>query len=162
MNSKNISMIAAVDQEFGLGYKGELLYRIKEDMKFFREITMGKVVIMGNKTYETMPDGGLPNRYNVIVAMPGEKVALPNKGQVCSLETALSISDEKEVVVMGGASIYKQCINYADTIYLTEIEGKKKADAVFPSFNAKEYKMEVLKEGEENGVKYSINKYTRN
>ena len=143
-----ISIIAAVAKNGAIGNKGELLYHLPDDMKFFKEKTKGHTVIMGRKTFESLPDGPLKNRNNIIISH--SDIEIPGAIVLNSLDAALwhtgyfnkglreSESDE-EIFIIGGASIYKQAIEagIVDCLYITEIDViPAEADAFFPEIPA--------------------------
>lgn len=133
-----MNMIAAVDKNWAIGYQGRLLVRIPLDQQFFREMTTGKVVVMGRKTLATFPNGlPLANRTNVILST---NKAFSVKGAVCvgSVEEALAYLKQyrsEDIYVIGGESIYRQFLPYCDTIHLTRIDYEYDADAYFPKLD---------------------------
>ena len=158
---KNITMIAAVGKNLELGKDNDLIWHFREDMKFFKEQTVGKPVIMGMKTLKSLPKI-LPNRQNVVLTR--QKVNLDERILVFhSMEEILKyIEDYKdEVMIIGGASIYKQFLEYSEKLVLTEIDSESKADVYFPYFNKNEWNREVISEHEENNIKYKHLVYTR-
>jgi len=141
-----ISLIAAIAKDRGIGYKNKLLVHLPPDLKHFKAITSGHTVIMGQTTYESM-GGALPNRTNVILTND-----LNFKAPACvilySLEEALEYiekSDQDEIFFIGGASIYRQSIKYADKLYLTVIDKEFEADTFFPDYSD----FQVVSESEE-------------
>lgn len=157
----NISMIAAIGKNNELGKDNELIWHFKEDMKFFKEQTLGKPVIIGMKTLESLPKI-LPNRQNIVLTR--RNVELDERILVFhSMEEILKYIEEykEEVMIIGGASIYKQFLEYAKKLILTEIDDTKPADVYFPSFNKDDYIREVLSEHEENNIKYKHLIYTK-
>jgi dihydrofolate reductase len=135
-----ITIIAAIQsKDNGLGYKNDLLYQLPEDMKYFRDTTSGHVVIMGRKTWESIPEKfrPLPNRENIIITKQTGYVAHGAK-VVSSLEEAIHVeqdnSSDKEIFIIGGSEIYKQSLPLADKLYLTLIDGDKPADVFFPEY----------------------------
>ena len=123
-----LSLIAAVAKNRAIGYHNKLLFAIKEDMEHFKRLTMGHVIIMGRHTFESLPNGALPHRKNIVIS----KSQMVFKGctRVSSFEEALSMCQkEVEVFVIGGEQVYKEAISQADKLYLTEI------DAFFPAYD---------------------------
>lgn len=154
-----ISLIASVSQDYGLGKDGHLLWQIPEDMRFFRQTTLGHPVIMGRKTYESIGHP-LPQRQNIILS----RGDVNGDVEVCHsrAEVEKFLQDyEGEVFIIGGASLYEMFLDAATHIYLTEVAATKPADAFFPRFNQELYDRKVLQSGEHAGVKYEIIKYTR-
>lgn len=148
-----ISIIAAVGKNMELGKKNSLIWHLPDDLKFFKETTMGKTVIMGRKTFESLPKA-LPGRKNIVISS-NKDLKLEGAAVATSLEDGLNLSDTDEIFVIGGESIYKAFLNMADKIYLTEIDAADDcADVFFPEFNKELYSAEILKENENNGIKF--------
>lgn len=148
-----ISIIAAVGKNMELGKKNSLIWHLPDDLKFFKETTMGKTVIMGRKTFESLPKA-LPGRKNIVISS-NKNLKLEGAAVATSLEDGLNLSDTDEIFVIGGESIYKAFLNMADKIYLTEIDAADDcADVFFPEFNKELYSAEILKENENNGIKF--------
>ncbi len=132
-----ISMIAAIGKNRELGRGNELLFKIPEDMKFFKEKTRGHVVIMGRKTYESI-GRPLPDRVNIVISRNTDYEVPDRVIKVKSIEEAIDVAKEHEkteAFVIGGAQIYALAMPYADKLYLTLV-GKevKDADAFFPDY----------------------------
>lgn len=161
---KNLSLIAAIGQNRELGYKKDLLWHIKEDLMFYKEMTMGKNIIMGRVTLESMPKSTLIGRYPIVLTRSSiqddDKIKYFN--DINKLLDGISNSNE-EYMVVGGASIYKTFIEYVDTMYLTTIYDKKEvvADCYFPEFNCDDWVIIQLFEGKENDATYKVRKYIR-
>lgn len=156
----SVSMIAAVGRNNELGKDNELIWRFHADMVFFRETTTGCVVIMGRKTFESLPKV-LPKRKNIIITK-NKDYTVDGAFVVSGIEDALSEADSEKAFVIGGSSIYEQFLPYADEMYLTEIDAEcDTADAYFPDFDKSEWNRTVLAENEENGVKFSHVLYTK-
>lgn len=149
MNTPRISMIVAVDETRAIGKDNRLLWNIPEDLKRFKELTTGHTVIMGENTYHSigMP---LPNRTNIVVTL-NQSLVLPGCFVVYSIDEAFQVAQEKEneeVFVIGGASIYRQCLPLVERLYLTLVEGKHEADTFFPDYS--EFQKVVSEEKGEN------------
>ena len=134
-----MNMIVAVDENWAIGSKGDLLVRIPADHKMFRRETLGKVVVLGRKTMDTFP-GGMPlsGRTNIVLTRnPDYQV----KGAVVvhSVEELLDelkkYADE-DIYVIGGESVYRQLLPYCDTVHVTKIDRAYDADAYFPNLDA--------------------------
>lgn len=154
-------IIAAVGQKGEMGKDGDLVFQIKEDMRFFKETTWGHKVLMGRKTFWSLP-GVLKGRENYVLTsrpkeLPGGVIP------VTDLEALIEkYRDSEEVVfVIGGASVYSALLPYAKTIYLTEIEASVPADTFFPKFDQTGYHKSIIKKGEEHGLKYTFVKYIK-
>ncbi len=150
MNTPRISMIVAVDEERAIGKDNRLLWNIPEDLKRFKELTTGHTVIMGENTYHSI-GRPLPNRTNIVVTL-NQSLVLPGCFVVYSIDEAFQMAKEKEkeeVFVIGGASIYRQCLPLVERLYLTLVEGKHEADTFFPDYA--EFQKVVSEEKGENG-----------
>ncbi len=130
-----INIIAAVAQNRAIGKDNRLLYWLPNDLKRFKSLTTGHTIIMGRKTYESLPKGALPNRRNIVLSRTTE--SLPGCDCYPSLDEALAhCSDNEQLFIIGGASIYEQTLPMADRLYLTEIEDTpEEADAFFPPYD---------------------------
>lgn len=128
-----LSIIAAVDQRMGIGFENKLLFWLPNDLKRFKALTTGNTIIMGRKTFESLPKGALPNRRNVVLSS-NSTVICPGAEVFPSLEAALqSCREDEEVYIIGGASVYQQALPLADELCLTEIDSTApEADAFFP------------------------------
>lgn len=151
---KNISMIAAVGKNLELGKDNDLIWKFKEDMNFFKERTMGKPIVMGYNTLISLPKL-LPGRLHIVLTSKninfGEQVLV-----VHSIDELLElVSKYPEVMVIGGASIYKQMLDYSDKMYLTEIDDScVDADTFFPEFDKLIWEGSIISENEENDIRY--------
>lgn len=132
MNTQ-IIIIAAIDRNRALGYKNQLLFHLSADLKRFKELTTGHTIIMGRHTFESLPKGALPNRRNIVLSSNNE-LSFPNAEVFSSLKLALNhCSNDEKVFIIGGAEVYKQAIERADQLYLTEIDAMaSNADVYFP------------------------------
>ena len=155
-----LSIIACVGKNLELGYNNDLIFHIKEDMKYFKDITLNHIVVMGRKTFESLP-GILKDRKNVVISR--------NNNFPSDVEVYSSIEEfmekykdyQDEIFVIGGASIYKQFLDYCDKIYLTEVDCSKDADVYFPKFNKDLYDKEIIKSSESKTLKYDFVVYRR-
>lgn len=141
-----ISIIAAIAANNAIGYQNNLIYYIKDDLKRFKALTTGNTIIMGRKTYDSLPKGALPNRRNIVLSR-GKK-HLHDCQVYSSLEEALSSCKEDEhVFIIGGVSVYEKALPLAKELYLTEIEAiPEHADAFFPPFDRSLYKESFIEE----------------
>lgn len=157
----DINLIAAIGKNNELGKDNDLIWRLKADMKFFRETTMGHPIVMGRKTFESLPKV-LPGRKNIVLS---SNEILNNEIELYKSikEFLLNYKDyDGEVYIIGGASIYKAFIDMADKLYLTEIEAEEKeADVYFPKFNKEEFDKEIISDLEENSIKFKHVLYKR-
>ena len=131
-----ISIIAAVDRRMGIGYQNKLLFWLPNDLKRFKALTTGNTIIMGRKTFESLPKGALPNRRNIVLST-NPATNFPGAEVFPSLEAALQSCHEKEhVYIIGGETVYRQAIELADELCLTEIDNEApQADAFFPAID---------------------------
>ena len=132
-----VSLIVAKSKNNVIGDKGRIPWYIPNDLKRFKELTTNNVVIMGRKTFESLPEENrpLPNRVNIILSK--DKSYNSNCCMVFdSLKKALrKAGSDKEVFVIGGGEIYKEALKYADNVYVTEVDGEFKGDTYFPTLN---------------------------
>lgn len=131
----SISLIAAVDRNNAIGLGGDQLVYISQDLKHFKETTMGRPVIMGRRTNEALPKRRLPGRRNIVLTRD-ENFAVEGVERAASVSEAMRmVADEPEVFVIGGAQIYEAFMPVADRLYLTLIDHAfPAADTFFPSF----------------------------
>lgn len=128
-----ISLIVAHDQNRVIGYKNEMPWHLPGDLKYFKEMTMGKPVIMGRKTFESIGKA-LPGRRNIVITRNAAYTA-DNVEVAESLETALAlVQDEPEIMVIGGEQIFKLALALADRLYITEIDYAFEGDTYFPAY----------------------------
>lgn len=158
---RNITLIAAIGANRELGYNNDLIWKIPEDLKFFKDNTMGKYIVMGMNTLNSLPCL-LPNRKHIVLTR--KDVKLDDSIMVFhSIEELLSFVDmiDEEVMVIGGAMVYSQMIEYADKMILTEINDSKMADVYFPDFYEEEWNREILSTHNYNDLNYSHVMYKR-
>jgi len=126
---KTFNLIAAVDFNRGIGYQGNIPWYIKEELKYFKKVTGNSPIIMGRKTWDSLPKKPLPNRENLVISCK-------NKDFFSCLDSALDYCWHKEEIpfVIGGTSIYEQAIYHPNLnlIYLTIVHGCYKCDTNFP------------------------------
>lgn len=157
-----INIIAAVAKNRAIGLNNKLLYWLPNDLKRFKQLTSGHTILMGRKTYESLPKGALPNRRNVVVSRSVEKI----EGCDCysSINEALDSCDSSEqIFVIGGGSIYAQTLPLADNLYLTEVDDTPKdADTFFPDYSEwKEVKRECHEKDERHAFNYAFVDYSK-
>ena len=154
------SIIAAVGKKWELGKGGELVFHIKEDMKFFKETTSGHKIVMGRKTWESLP-GKLPNRTNIVLST--HEIEGPDEvvHDISKFIDENKNTDE-EIFIIGGGSVYMEFLPFASKIYLTEVDAEvQKVDTYFPEFDKSKYTRTVIKEGKENDLNFAICLYQR-
>lgn len=125
-----ISLIAAIDEANGLGINNQLLAHIPADLRHFKEITFGKPIIMGRKTYDSIGKP-LPGRKNIVLSH--NQLVIPGVIVVQSIEEALKeAQDTKEIMIIGGSGLFEQTLPIADKLYITRIHHQFEADTFFP------------------------------
>ena len=157
-----LSLIAAVAKNRAIGYQNKLLFAIKEDMEHFKRLTMGHVIIMGCHTFESLPNGALPHRKNIVISK--SQSVFKGCTRASSFEEALTMCQkEAEVFVIGGEQVYKEAITQADKLYLTEIDAPaEQADAYFPAYNSWHLVAhEAHKKSEDNPFAFAFTVYQR-
>ncbi|KKQ23537.1 MAG: Dihydrofolate reductase [Candidatus Roizmanbacteria bacterium GW2011_GWC2_37_13] len=154
-----ISMIAAMDENRGIGYQGRIPWHIREDLLRFKHLTTGKTVIFGRKTYESLlgyyqrSGRPMPERKTIVVSRTIGSNETHGIHWANSIEEALVLArkiEPEEVFISGGAQIFSQGIKYAEKLYLTIVKGKFQADAFFPDYSD----FKVIKEEKKSYEKY--------
>ena len=156
----NLVIIAAIGKNNELGKDNKLIWHLPGDLKFFKEKTIGKNIVMGRKTFESLPKM-LPNRHHIVITtgnIDNSEVEVYH-----SIEDFLKgYSYSGETYVIGGASIYNSLIDYVDVMYLTEINKEcLEADSYFPDFDREGWRSEVIGNNTENGISYKHVLYKR-
>lgn len=140
----SIAVIVAMARDRAIGAGGDLLWHLSADLKRFKALTSGHTIIMGRKTYDSLPNGALPNRRNIVIS----RTMSPRDGVevVRSLAEALRLCrDEEQVFVIGGGEIYREALSLADSLHLTLVEASyPEADTHFPDFDWAEW--QILRE----------------
>ena len=133
-----MKLIVAVDKDWGIGYKGDLLARIRADLMNFKALTLDKVVILGSNTLATFPGGkALKNRTNIVLH-PSEEYHPENTTVVHSIEhliEEIKKYNTDDVFVIGGASVYRQLLPYCNTAYVTKFDKSFEKDVYFPNLD---------------------------
>lgn len=161
-----MNLIAAVDVNWAIGYKNKLLVSIPDDMKFFRQTTTGKVVVMGRKTLESFPNGQpLKNRVNIVLTSD-KNYKVKDAIVVHDLDELykeLEQYNSEDVYVIGGESIYRQLLDECDVAHITKIDYAYDADAYFPNLDEKE-EWQITEDSDEQtyfDLEYYFLKYER-
>lgn len=155
-----ISIISAVGQNNEIGINNDLIWHIPNDLKFFKEKTTGHTIVMGSNTFKSL-GRILPNRHHIVLSSKND---YPSEVEVYhDFKELLNYAKNtnEEIFIIGGAKIYRLFINYADQLYLTEINDVHEATAYFPEFNKDEYDKTILSEEETNGLQYKFTLYKR-
>jgi dihydrofolate reductase len=138
-----VSIIAAIADNYAIGKNNQLLWHLPDDLKRFKQLTTGHAIVMGKRTFESFPNGALPNRKNIVLTSIPE--GNYNKYfEATSLRDALDLCEkESEVFIIGGASVFKQALTMPEvsTMYITWVHYEFNGDAYFPKFNEKVWKL---------------------
>jgi dihydrofolate reductase len=159
-----ISIIVAVSEDWGIGKDNELLWHISEDLKRFKRLTFGNTVIMGKRTWESLPRRPLPGRRNIVLT-DDKTENIENAVTAYSIEDSLSKCEKnEEIFIIGGGSIYRQFMPFADRLYITHVHKKAPADIYFPEIDLKLWKItekEVFKTDGEESIPYTYTIYEK-
>jgi len=154
-----ITLIAAIGLNREIGLDNKLLCSIPEDMKHFKSYTMGKVVIMGRKTFASIGHKPLPGRKCIVIS---SQDLGPAAIRAKTVEDAFSIDHcYPEIVVIGGESVYRQAMPYADKLVITHIDAEFKADSFFPEINLKIWKSNTAIESRDENYNYRFVEYIK-
>ena len=131
-----MNLIVAIDDDYGIGLNGDLIYHISADLKYFKKLTTGKVVVMGKATYLSLPKKPLPNRVNIVLSSTCKEL----EGAILCKNTQelfnrLNQYNTNDVFVIGGASVYKSLLPYCSYAYITKIHKSTKADTYFENID---------------------------
>lgn len=149
-NDEMINIIAAIAENRAIGLRGKLLYWLPADLKRFKTLTTGHTIIMGRKTFESLPKGALPDRRNVVLSrsrkdFPGAE-AFPSLAEALAA-CGLTLKGAEDVFIIGGASVYAEALPLADRLCLTEVhDTPREADAFFPAFDPAEWQVTFREE----------------
>ena len=171
-----LSIIACISQtNRAIGYENRLLYHLPSDMARFRELTTGHTIVMGRKTFESLPNGVLPHRRNIVVSKSLKEI---DGGEVYpTLEEALRVAQDdtlsapkeetgitspEEIFIIGGESIYRQALPAARKLYLTIVDQEpEQADTFFPAIDSLDWEVTEKEMRNENGLSFSFLTYIR-
>ena len=158
-----LSLIAAMDRNRLIGANNTLPWHLPADLRFFRQTTMGKPVVMGRKTHESIGKA-LPGRRNIVVSRNPEH-RYPGCELVTGIDAALRLcADADELMLIGGASLYQQTIDDATALYITRIHASFDGDTWFPEFDPEDWRVEFRQDfgaDSDNPHDYSFIKYVR-
>ena len=159
-----LSIIAAVAQDGAIGLDNGLIYRLPNDLRRFKALTTGHTIIMGRRTFDSLPKGALPNRRNIVLTR--SKRDFEGAERYASLNEALQqCCEDEEVFVIGGASVYKEAMRIADRLCLTLVhDTPERADVFFPEVDFTEWEetyREDHEQDERHEVAYSFVDYLR-
>ena len=158
-----ISIIVAIAENYAIGKNNELLWHLPEDLKRFKRITSGHSIVMGKRTYESLPLQPLPNRTNIVITDD-----INDRFEGCtmaySIEEALKFcKKDEESFIIGGGMVYRQFLPLADKLYITRVHAHFEADTFFPEIDPSTWEEEAREDGrDENGtLDYSFITYLR-
>lgn len=160
---ENLSLIAAIGLDNELGYNNKLIWKISEDLKFYKNMTMNKSIIMGRNTLESMPLNALKGRIPLVLTSK----KLQNYVNVDTFDSIDKILDyvysnpNREFMVVGGAKVYEELLPYVNTMYLTEIKKEAYADTFFPYYNVDDWYVTEIGDFLNEDIPYVRNKYVR-
>jgi len=164
MTEKQISIFVAIAENYAIGKDNDLLWHISEDLKRFKRLTKGHYVVMGKRTYFSLPTRPLPHRTNMVITdMPDEQI--DSCLMAYSIEDAIEKMDvEKENFIIGGGSIYRQFMPYAQKLYITRVHKDFEADTFFPEISSEEWRLmesQLIDDDLQNDFSYSFEIYER-
>lgn len=157
-----ISLIVAMDNNNVIGFENDMPWSLPNDLKHFKDVTSHHTIVMGRKTYESI-GRPLPNRKNIVLSRSGYETE-DDVEVISSIDEIKKLAEKEEVFVIGGGTIYKQVLPYADRLYITRINEAFEGDTYFPQFNEDEWKIIEEKAGilnEKNKHEHTFYTYTR-
>lgn len=170
----SFSLIVGVGKNLEIGAKGDLLWHIPEDLKYYKETTMGHPILMGHRTFVSLPFYQPGRKHYIVTDKPDileeDMARQVVKGEKPEIEVILDldkfIQDHKdesdEIFVIGGGMIYKYMLPFCDKLYITEVDrAYPEADTFFPEFDKSLYEKEIIKKGKDNDLEYSFVVYTK-
>jgi dihydrofolate reductase len=150
-----ISIIVAIAENNAIGMNNDLLWHIPEDLRRFRQITTGHRVVMGKRTYESLPNRPLKNRTNIVISdIPGDRY----EGclMAYSLQEALDLCPpDEESFIIGGGMVYRQFLPLADRLYITQVHRSFEGDVFFPAIDPEEWEETAREEGKGEGLDFT-------
>ena len=157
---KDLIIIAAIGKNNELGLNNNLIWHLPGDLKFFKENTINKSIVMGLNTFKSLPNL-LKNRNHIVITH--QNIDNSNITVVHSIEELFKYLEQidDDVYVIGGSSIYRELIPYANKMLLTHIEASHEADVFFPQIDENNWDKELIKENEDNGIKYKHYAYIK-
>lgn len=160
-----LAIICALARNRAIGYNNKLLYYLSADLKRFKSLTTGHTIIMGRRTFESLPKGALPNRRNIVLSRRKD-AAFEGAEVFASLDDALAATQpDEDVFIIGGESVYAEAMPRADRLYLTHVEATPEAaDAFFPEINEADWSLQYTEHhdaDEKNVVPFTFADYLR-
>lgn len=158
-----LTLIAAIGRNNELGLNNTLIWQIPEDLRFFKEQTINKSILMGRNTFESLPSL-LPNRTHLVLTSRTDLKESERLKVFNSLDVLIAYLEqaEGEIMVIGGSKIYETFLPYSNKMLLTEIDAENKADAFFPDFDKTEWTSEILSTSSYENLNYKHLVYRRN
>lgn len=142
-----VSIIAAIARNNAIGKANKLPWHLPADLKRFKDLTTGHAILMGKRTFESLPNGPLPNRKNIVLSSVMSEGVNENYFEANSIEDALELCDQEEqVFIIGGSSVYSQSFDFADDMYVTWVDEEFDADAFFPEIDFEVWKEDSREE----------------
>ena len=159
------SIIAAIGKNRELGRNGDLCFQLPGDLKYFSQVTRGHKILMGSRTFRSLPKM-LPGREHIVLSAHSAPDQYPEGVKLIrsfkELLEAYPTDLEEEIFVIGGGMVYAEMLKYANKLYLTEVNAEDKdADTFFQPFNHEKYAREVVGTGEDNGISYEFVVYAK-
>jgi len=162
--NKDISIIVAIASNYAIGKDNDLLWHITRDLKRFKEITNGHYIVMGKRTYYSLPFRPLPNRTSLIITDVANEV-IDNCLMAYSIDEAVNKMDSsKENFIIGGGSIYKQFMPFANKLYITRVHKDYEGDTFFPEISLDQWELtsqEHVTDDPQNDFTYTFEIYSR-
>ncbi len=160
-----LSLICALAENRGIGFENKLLFYLPADLKRFKALTTGHTIIMGRKTFESLPKGALPNRRNIVLTRKPDARFEGAETFGTLAEALAACRDDEHIYIIGGASVYAEALPLADRLCLTHIHAMpERADVFFPDFNADDWEVafsERHEPDEKNAQAYTFADYVR-
>ena len=157
-----ISVIVAYGKDRVIGKDNKMPWHLPADLRYFKETTLNKTVVMGRKTFESIGKA-LPGRKNVVITSQ-EDFKASGCEVISSFEEALKLDKQEDIFIIGGATIYEQAIDHADLLYITYIDEEFEGDAFFPEWNEEDWVLQSSNKGmkdEKNNYNYYFNVYRK-
>ncbi len=156
-----MNAIVAVDKNWSIGKNDKLLFKISDDLKRFKTLTSGNIVVMGRKTFESLPIKPLPNRINVVITN-NKDFSYPNVITINDIKDVKKFFKDKKIYIIGGEAIYKQFLKFCDIIHVTKIQADGHGNKFFPNLDIDyNFKSTLLADLIDNGLRYQYLVYKR-
>lgn len=164
-SSPSLTMIVAMDKQGAIGRNNQLLCHLPADLRYFKQKTVGNTIVMGRRTFESLPNGALPNRTNIVLTANRDYRAEGAFVLHSAQEVLSMLSSAQELFVIGGGQLYSLFMSYANKLYVTQIDHAfDDADTFFPSIDSREWQLIAREEhaaDEKNRYPYAFCTYVR-